>query len=111
MQEQILDEQEQHEVQITFEILRIGEIDTMNEKFHGELRIDAKWIEYDTSIEKYDPDKHWNPKLFIENALQITNQKVIHRIEGQSIKETRFVKGIFWERLEIHNVNYEIFFF
>ena len=97
---------QQHEVQITIEILRIGEIDTMNEKYNAELRLDAKWVDLnDANIEKYDPAVYWNPKLFIENALSIANEKVIHRIEGKSIRETRFIKGTFWERLEIHNVN------
>ena len=87
---------QQHEVQITIEILRIGEIDTMNEKYNAELRLDAKWVDLnDANIEKYDPAVYWNPKLFIENALSIANEKVIHRIEGKSIRETRFIKGFF----------------
>jgi hypothetical protein len=87
MQGHITDLLKKRDVQVTIEFLRIGEIDTMNEKYSAEIRIDAKWLEKDTSIEKYNPEQHWNPKLFIENVLQISNEKVIYRFDkkGQYI--------------------------
>ncbi len=81
MQGHITDLLKKRDVKITIEFLRIGEIDTVNEKYSAEIRIDAKWLEKGTSIEKYNPEQHWNPKLFIENALQISNEKIIYRFD------------------------------
>ena len=43
------------EIQIVF--IRIGEIDTMNEKYVAEVIIECKWIDIDIYGE-YDPNKH-----------------------------------------------------
>ena len=96
-------------VEIVIEFVKIGEIDTMNEKYQAEFNIESKWIENDNTIIKYDPNKHWNPQLYIENALQLTKEQINYEIERKGdgtlwIIEKRNVKGIFWERLE-----YDIF--
>jgi hypothetical protein len=44
---------------------RIGEIDTMNEKFYAELTIEAKWAE-NKIIGSFNPETEWNPRLYIE---------------------------------------------
>ncbi len=41
-------------VQVIIEFSRIGEIDTMNEKYTAEFYIEAKWIEK-KSFDVYDP--------------------------------------------------------
>jgi hypothetical protein len=92
-------------VEIIIQFLKIGEIDTMNEKYQAEFNIESKWIENDKSIREYDPKKHWNPQLYIENAIQLTKEQINYEIENQDdgtvwIKEERNVKGVFWERLE-----------
>jgi len=82
-------------VLVNFEFIRIGEIDTMNENYNAEICIESKWIEKDL-IQNYNPDQHWNPRLFIENALQEPKEKIKYNIirEGdeQWIIETRYVK-------------------
>lgn len=55
-------------VQIVVTFLKIGDIDMINEKYQAEVFIEAKWIENDF-IERYDPKRHWNPKLSIEKYL------------------------------------------
>ena len=50
--------------QVVIGFLRIGEIDTMNEKFHAEIYIEAKWIDNSYEIGDYDPKKHWNVIIF-----------------------------------------------
>lgn len=55
-------------VLVAIEFCRIGEIDTMNEKYHAEIQIETRWIENDV-IDEYDAEKHWNPKLFIEKYI------------------------------------------
>lgn len=58
-----------HVVQTAFEFTRIGEIDTLDEKFQAEVIIESKW-KIDPMTEpdilnkgEYDPKKNWNPKL------------------------------------------------
>ena len=92
-------------VEVLFEFVKFGEIDTMNEKYQAEVNIESKWIELDQTITQYDPKKNWNPQLFIENALQLTKEQIDYEIEKQNdgtiwIVERRNVKGTFWERLE-----------
>ena len=47
-------------VQVVVGFLRLGEIDTMNEKFQAEVFIEAKWVDNDQPITEYDPKVHWN---------------------------------------------------
>ena len=85
-------------VQVLIKFLRIGEIDTMNEKYQADLLIESKWIETD-NINEYDPKnwKHWNPKLFIENAFQEPKQEISYNIAIENNKvvvtEIRIVNG------------------
>lgn len=71
-------------VQVTIEFVRIGEIDTMNEKYNAEIFIESKWIE-NNGILEYSPEKHWNPQLFIENALQEPKEKIKYSLTRESI--------------------------
>lgn len=96
-------------VEVFFMFYKIGEIDTMNERFLAEVRIETKWIEPHL-IETYDPKKHWNPKLYIENAMQLTKEDVRYKVakdafDGRNtvVTEIRKVRGYFWERLELEN--------
>ena len=56
------------EVQISVQFLRIGEIDTINERYYAEINIESKWIDIG-DLNNYDPKNNWNPKLYIENIL------------------------------------------
>lgn len=71
------------EVQIRVVFVRIGEIDTINEKFYSEVLIESKWEEVklqkefsakSTRDEKelIDGNKYWNPKIYVKNALNET---------------------------------------
>ena len=98
-------EKKMNYVEVIIEFVKFGEIDTMNEKYQAEFNIESKWIENDNTIIKYDPKKHWNPQLYIENALQLTKEQINYEMERKAdgtlwIIEKRNVKGIFWERLE-----------
>ena len=61
---QITNLRKQRVVQVTVEFIRLGEIDTMNEKYNAEICIESKWIEKDL-IQNYNPEQHWNPQLII----------------------------------------------
>jgi hypothetical protein len=89
----------QRQVQILIKFLRIGEIDMMNEKYQAEILIESRWVETDR-INEYDPKnwKHWNPKLFIENAFDDAKQQLNYGISVENgkviVTETRIVNGI-----------------
>ena len=101
-------------VQVYIEFRRIGEIDTMNEKYHADFSIESKWIERQELVgDEYDPRRDWNPKLFIENLLsdpkEIINYKYIKQNDGNHVVvEKRFVRGQFWERLELKNFPFDV---
>ncbi len=82
------------EVRIVF--LTIGEVDTMNEKYQAQVKIRSKWYENE-ELEEYDPNKNWNPKLFIENALHDLKEEItytITKLENKTmIVETRISRG------------------
>ena len=48
------------DVQVVVGFLRLGEIDTMNEKFHAEVFIEARWVDNNQPITEYDSKIHWN---------------------------------------------------
>lgn len=116
-------------VEVTVEFLKLGEIDTLNEKFTAELAIESEWSTSE-DISLYSDEKHWNPKIFIENCLQANEEKCNYRVSFENeqtiVRETKFIKGFvnnkpkliynktnnlfnnfrcFWERLELQNVS------
>jgi hypothetical protein len=90
------------DVQISIQFLRIGEIDTINEKYYAEICIESRWVEK-ANINAYDPKVYWNPKIYIENALLDPKEEIIYEIKKfydmVRVKEIRFVKGFFWEKV------------
>ena len=72
-------------VEVAFEFVSVGSIDTLNEKFQAEVIIESKWMlnEEDKNdvyeTEEYNPNKHWNPKLFVENVLSV-KENIVYEI-------------------------------
>jgi hypothetical protein len=115
-------------VYVRLVFLRIGEIDTLNEKYQAHASIESRWpVPYDKflshlspadqqrlingrsiSLEKY-AESHWHPQLYIENALgdlkeQIKyNAKLNPKDNTIYVCEHRIIKGLFWEKLELQN--------
>jgi hypothetical protein len=95
-------------VQLHVVILKVGDIDNVNEKFQADAYIEASWE--DDSIDSrstFDPRHHWEPELFIENAVgslkQDISYKMIRRDGKVYVCEMRMVRGIFWEKLELYD--------
>ena len=65
-------------VEVRAVFLKIGDIDTLNEKFYAEAFVEANWIDFsiDSKTVKYDPAIHWNPNLYIMNSLGELKQQV-----------------------------------
>ena len=85
-------------VEILFQFCRVGEIDTMNDKFQAEVYIESKWVDK-LDGKEYDPEKSWNPQLYIENAIQTSKLKVTYKEKRlntglSEITEIRHVVGI-----------------
>ena len=76
----------------------------VNEKYYAEICIESRWIEK-ASINTYDPKNYWNPKIYIENALLDPKEEIIYEIKKfydmVRVKEIRFVKGFFWEKVNL----------
>lgn len=100
-------------VEVRFECIGIGELDTINETFQAELIIRSTWnspINDLNDSNAYDPKKDWNPNLSIENAVVIKSENITYKLEKSSdsldnfrITEVRRVKGVFWERYQLSN--------
>lgn len=105
-------EQEQRIVYVSTQFLRIGEIDTMNEKYYAEVSIEANWLEKNFTRNYYDSKIDWNPKLYIENTLLEPKEEITYEVQRSKdsvkIKETRYVRGFFWEKLELQNFPVDI---
>jgi len=108
--------------------LRIGEIDTLNEKYQAQASIESRWpIQLEkilpnlssseqkrlihgksVSIIKYS-ESNWHPQLYIENALGDLKEQIRYsakksKIDNQIyICEHRDIKGLFWEKLELQH--------
>ncbi|CAF0923982.1 unnamed protein product [Adineta steineri] len=107
---------------------RIGEIDTLNEKYQAQASIEARWqVEIDKLLPDLSPEdqtrltagksvsllkyaaSHWTPQLYIENAIgdlkeQIRYTAKKYRQDNQVyVCEHRDIKGAFWEKLELHH--------
>jgi hypothetical protein len=106
-------------VEVSVLFLSIGEIDTMNEKYQAEICIESRWSFNDPILAdpsflnlRYDPNNHWNPQLYIENALSDVKETITYRIiqsyDGYYVNETRHLKGSFWERLELQTFPLDI---
>jgi hypothetical protein len=108
--------------------LRIGEIDTLNEKYQAQASIESRWpIELDKSLPKLSSDEqnrlaygksvslvkysesNWHPQLYIENALGDLKEQIRYSAKKSKIDnqiyvcEHRDIKGLFWEKLELQH--------
>ncbi|CAF3732331.1 unnamed protein product [Rotaria socialis] len=112
-------------IRVTF--LRIGEIDTLNERYQAQAAIDARWlVNYNlltrqlsrndkqrldegksVTLVKYT-DSNWHPQLFIENALGDLKEQITYSAKKSNdqfvyICEHREIKALLWEKLELHH--------
>ncbi len=117
-----------NKVYVRLMFLRIGEIDTLNEKYQAQASIEARWeVKFENlsadlsaddqkhlmdgksvSLLKY-AESHWHPQLYIENALGDLKEQIRYSAKRSKdgnefyVCEHRDVKGLFWEKLELHH--------
>lgn len=88
-------------VECRIQFLKLGEIHVTQEMFRATVVIKSKWTEHGMLIDKYDPEVHWNPELFVENWKRIpasTNvvnisYTVQHKNDSTVVIETREIQG------------------
>jgi hypothetical protein len=88
-------------VHIRLEFVAIGDVDSVNEKYWAEVKIKSKWS-HEGEVGEFDKKawKLWQPKLYIENALDDKfKEEVTYAVEKDSdgknsiVTETRLAKG------------------
>ncbi|XP_041371118.1 uncharacterized protein LOC121384693 [Gigantopelta aegis] len=104
------------EVKCTF--LKIWDIDTLTQKYNGEVFIQAKWPDpgINTRNPVYDPKYFWNPKLVIKNvAGDLTVNRKSYSVSfvepGASfpvVIQYWMIKGIFEENLELQHFPFDV---
>lgn len=94
-------------VEVAFEFVAIGEIDTLEEAFQAEVVIESKWST-DEDFNEYDPKVNWNPQLYVANSID-AKESVSYDVSIENSKmivtEIRIIKGKFWERFNLQNVS------
>ena len=115
-------------VYIRLMFLRIGDIDTLNEKYQAHASIESRWpVKYEELSSSLAPDdqkrliegksvslinyaqSHWHPQLYIENAVGDLKEQIRYTVKKSRddgefyVCEHRDVKGLFWEKLELHH--------
>jgi hypothetical protein len=85
-------------VQVKIEFIQIGKIDTFKEIFNAYVKITAEWIDNEVKNNKYDPNKDWNPMIYIENKFEdseTVSYSLTKRYNETWITETRKSEGYF----------------
>lgn len=99
------------EVAIRCIFLRVGEIDTLNERYYAEILLEATWKEPTfKSLQKrpFDPTSNWTPELELVNGIGHMNDEVTHTVRHDqnghaTVTEHHKLKGILWERMELQH--------
>ncbi|CAF4490816.1 unnamed protein product [Rotaria socialis] len=115
-------------VNVRLIFLRIGEIDTLNEKYQAQASIKACWpVDFNelSSCLSHDDQKrlidgksvslpnyaqsNWHPQLFIENVMGELKEQIRYSAKKSKqdnqiyVFENRDIKGSFWEKLELNH--------
>jgi hypothetical protein len=86
-----------------------GQINTLSDQFDGEASLEIEWMDPNV-MDEYDSIKHWNPNVYIYNALGELKQHITHTIRKTELGETivceqQKLKGAYYETLELNNVS------
>jgi hypothetical protein len=71
------------EIRVRCIFSRVGEIDTLNERYTAEIFFEASWFDQDNKIEsKYDPQAgHFNPQLVVLNHIGDSLRHEVNKIK------------------------------
>ena len=82
------------------QFINFGTVNVIDEVYRASIVVKSRWQD-SAKITKYDPEKHWNPRLYIENGQTIPSVNWIEDItykcvefkEYTEIIETRCITG------------------
>lgn len=72
-------EDQRRVVECRVQFIKFCKIDIIGEQFRAKVVFKAKWKEYDL-IRNYDPNVHWNPRLFVENCKSLPTNNIIEKV-------------------------------
>lgn len=86
---------------VTVNMIKLGDIDIMNERYQAVFNIELKWFEKSNELtqDKYDPKKNFNPQIHVENIFQDIMEDVSFEVtklpssEYSIVTEKRRIKG------------------
>lgn len=100
----------QNIVEVAFEFVNIGEIDTIKQIFEAEIIIESKWATIENFVQ-YDPKENWNPSLYVENAGMV-KERITYEVCSEKyiiyVTEIRIIKGTFWKRMNFKNFPFDV---
>ena len=87
-------------VECRVQFINFGVVDTIHETYRATVIIKARWHE-PSKIAFYDPEKHWNPRIYVENGQTIATVNWVekisynlnHLVNGTEVTETRRIEG------------------
>ncbi|CAF0924423.1 unnamed protein product [Rotaria sp. Silwood1] len=97
------------DVQIRCVFMRVGEIDTLNERYYAEILFEASWEEPKLKgLQKkpFDPTVYWTPQLELVNGIGELHDTIMYsvrhdRLGVATVTEHHKLKGTLWERMEL----------
>ncbi|CAF1026239.1 unnamed protein product [Adineta ricciae] len=99
------------EVSICCIFVRVGDIDTLNERYYGEFLLEASWEEPSfkgLQSRPFDPSIRWTPELELMNGIGELQDDVTYSVHHNkqgfaTVTEHHRLKGTLWERMELHH--------
>jgi hypothetical protein len=104
------------EVRIRCIFLRVGEIDTLNERYYAELLLEASWEEpsFESSqTQTFDPTVNWTPELELINGIGELQDDIMYSVRYDkqglaTVTEHHKLKGTLWERMELQHFPFDV---
>ncbi|CAF5002006.1 unnamed protein product [Rotaria sp. Silwood1] len=89
--------------------MRVGEIDTLNERYYAEILFEASWEEPKLKgLQKkpFDPTVYWTPQLELVNGIGELHDTIMYSVRHDrqgvaTVTEHHKLKGTLWERMEL----------
>ncbi|CAF1582495.1 unnamed protein product, partial [Didymodactylos carnosus] len=95
------------EIRMRCIFLRVGDIDTLNERYYAEIILEASWNDIQLKDQiAYNHNQHWNPNLAIVNSIgDLQKHDIWYTIQNTvtmtEVTEHHRIKGLFWEKMEL----------
>ncbi|CAF3632253.1 unnamed protein product [Rotaria socialis] len=104
------------EVHVRCVFMRVGDIDTLNERYYAEILFEASWEEprlKGTPKEPFNAGINWTPQLELLNGIGELNDNIAYSVfydrQGlATVTEHHKLKGTLWERMELQYFPFDL---